>query len=71
MTDIWLPRILAVGQILLLVCSAALIALGHNSIITDLFCAGSGGLLASSVISSSYKKITERMMLKRASDYTD
>jgi len=49
-TDIWLPRILAIGQLVLLAVCGTLIALGHNSVITDLFIAAGGALVGSSVI---------------------
>lgn len=51
MTDKWIPRILALGQLGLIAVCGALIALGHNSVITDLFIAAGGSLIGSSVIS--------------------
>jgi len=46
MADIWLPRLHLLAQVTLLVACAALIGTGHDSTITDLFCAGAGGVLA-------------------------
>jgi hypothetical protein len=59
-TDIWLPRILAISQVVLLACCAALIALGHDSTITNLFAAGAGSLIGSSVISAAHKNLTNK-----------
>ena len=50
MTDKWVPRILALGQLGLIAVCGVLIALGHNSVITDLFIAAGGSLIGSSVI---------------------
>jgi hypothetical protein len=50
-TDLWIPRILAIGQLVLLAVCGSLIALGHDSVITDLFIAAGGSLVGSSVIS--------------------
>lgn len=50
MTDVWIGRIFAAGQIILMVVCGALIALGRNSLITDLFIAAGGSLVGSSVI---------------------
>jgi hypothetical protein len=49
--DCWLPRIALIGQCLLLVVSGVLISLGHDSVITDIFCACSGGLITGHVVS--------------------
>lgn len=46
MIDVWLPRLHLMAQVVLLMVCGALIGTGHNSIITDLFCAGAGGVLA-------------------------
>jgi hypothetical protein len=46
MSDVWLPRLHLLSQVVLLVVCAALIGTGHDSVITDLFCAGAGGVLA-------------------------
>lgn len=51
MADIWIPRILALGQLGLIVVCGVLIALGHNSTVTDLFLAAGGALVGSSVFS--------------------
>jgi hypothetical protein len=50
MKDIWLPRLYILGEIALLIVTGTLIALGHNSTITDLFCVAGGGLTAHSFI---------------------
>lgn len=57
MTDVWLGRIFAVGQIALMAICGALIALGHNSVITDLFLAAGGSLIGSSVVGKLTKAI--------------
>lgn len=51
MQDIWLGRILSLSQLTLVIVCGVLIALGHNSIITDLFILGGGSLFGSSVVS--------------------
>jgi len=51
MQDVWLARILSLSQLTLVVVCGVLIALGHNSVITDLFIVGGGSLFGSSVIS--------------------
>jgi hypothetical protein len=56
MTDIWLPRLHLLAQVALLVVCAALIGTGHDSTITDLFCAGAGGVLAT----TTYAVVTQR-----------
>ena len=58
--DIWLPRILAIGQVVLLAACAALIALGHDSTITNLFAAGSGSIIGTSIIGAAYKKLANK-----------
>jgi hypothetical protein len=55
MDDLWLPRIHMGSQVVLLVVCAILILCGHNSTITDLFCAGAGGILAT----TTYTAITK------------
>jgi hypothetical protein len=55
MKDIWLPRLYILGEIALLIVSGALIAMGHNSTITDLFCVAGGGLTAHSFITKAGK----------------
>ena len=50
MQDVWLARILSLSQLTLVVVCGVLIALGHNSVITDLFIVGGGSLFGSSVI---------------------
>lgn len=66
--DVWLPRILAVGQVVLLVCCAALIALGHDSTITNLFAAGSGSIIGTSIVGAAYKKLSSRVKDTKSSD---
>jgi len=51
MQDVWIGRILTLSQLTLVVVCGVLIALGHNSVITDLFILGGGSLFGSSVIS--------------------
>jgi hypothetical protein len=58
MTDIWIPRILTIGQLGLIVVCGVLIALGHNSVITDLFIAAGGSLVGSSIIGKALGKTT-------------
>jgi glycopeptide antibiotics resistance protein len=53
MTDLWIPRLYVLGQMAVLVICGALIALGHNSTITDIFAACSGGL----ILTSGYTKL--------------
>lgn len=55
MNDVWLPRLHLMAQMVLLVVCGLLIGFGHNSSVTDLFCAGAGGLLAT----TSYSVITQ------------
>jgi hypothetical protein len=50
MTDVWLPRLYILGEIVLLVVSGALISTGHDSTITNLFCVAGGGLTAHSFL---------------------
>ena len=56
MTDLWIPRLHLLAQVVLLVVCAALIGTGHDSTITDLFCAGAGGVLAT----TTYAAVTQR-----------
>ena len=58
MQDIWLGRILAVSQLTLVIVCGVLIALGHNSVITDLFILGGGSLFGSSIMSKLKSKPT-------------
>jgi len=51
MQDVWLARILSLSQLALVCVCGVLIALGHNSVITDLFILGGGSLFGSSVVS--------------------
>jgi hypothetical protein len=60
MTDCWIPRITLIGQIVLLCVCGALISLGRDSIITNLFAAGSGGLLSSTILTGAHKKLTDK-----------
>lgn len=59
MTDVWIGRIFACGQIALMGVCGALIALGHNSVITDLFLASGGALIGSSVYSKLKASVTK------------
>jgi hypothetical protein len=55
MDDKWLPRLHILGQVAVMCVSGLLIELGHNSTITDIFCASSGGLL----LTTSYTALTK------------
>lgn len=48
--DVWIARLSLIGQGVVFVTCGVLIALGHDSVITDLLCAAGGGLVASSVL---------------------
>jgi hypothetical protein len=58
MKDVWLPRLYVLGEIALLAVSGALIGLGHNSTITDLFCVAGGGLMGHSILTKVGKTTT-------------
>jgi len=58
MQDIWLGRILSLSQLALVCVCGVLIALGHNSVITDLFILGGGSLFGSSIMSKLKLKTT-------------
>lgn len=60
MQDCWIPRLTLVSQVVLLSVCAVLIALGHDSMITDLFCAGAGATLGTHVISTSLKRLSDK-----------
>ena len=66
--DIWLPRILSIGQVVLLVACAALIALGHDSTITNLFAAGAGSIIGTNVVTAAYKKLSTRGKAAKTKD---
>lgn len=51
MTDIWIPRLYVLGQVAALGICGALIALGKDTVITDIFLATAGSLLGTSVAS--------------------
>jgi hypothetical protein len=55
MTDMWLPRLHLLAQVAIVCVCGALIGTGHDSTISDLFCAGAGGLLAT----TSYTALTK------------
>jgi membrane protein DedA with SNARE-associated domain len=48
MTDIWIPRLYVLGQVAALAICGALIALGKDTVITDIFLATAGSLLGTS-----------------------
>ena len=48
--DVWIARLSLIGQSVVFGVCGLLIALGHDSVITDLFCAAGGALVASSVL---------------------
>jgi glycopeptide antibiotics resistance protein len=55
MADLWLPRLYVLGQIAALVVCGALLAIGKDSVITDVFLASSGALLGT----SAYARMTQ------------
>ena len=66
--DCWIPRITLLSQVVLLVTCAVLIALGNDSVITDLFCAGAGATLGTHLVSAGLKKVTTQSAAPAASD---
>jgi glycopeptide antibiotics resistance protein len=54
MTDLWIPRLYVLGQIAALVVCGALLALGKDSVITDVFLASAGALLGT----AAYTRLT-------------
>jgi hypothetical protein len=54
-TDLWLPRLYVIAQIVALAICGGLVALGHNSAITDIFIAAAASLLGT----SAYAKIKQ------------
>jgi hypothetical protein len=50
MTDLWIPRILLLGEIAVLVTCAVLLGTGHDGTIQALFAAAAGGLLTSRAV---------------------
>jgi hypothetical protein len=55
MSDLWIPRLYVLGQIAALVVTGILIALGEDSVITDVFCAAAGSLLGT----AAYTRLTQ------------
>lgn len=55
MEDKWLPRLHILSQVAIICVCGALIGTGHDSVITEIFCAGAGGLLAT----TSYAALTK------------
>jgi len=51
MNDIWIPRLYVLGQVAAMGICGVLIALGKDTVITDIFLATSGSLLGTSVAS--------------------
>lgn len=51
MPDIWIPRLYVLGQVAALAICGALIALGKDTVITDIFLAAAGSLLGTSAAS--------------------
>jgi hypothetical protein len=47
-TDLWIPRLYILAQIVALVVCGVMICLGHNSVITDVFIGASASLLGTS-----------------------
>lgn len=58
--DCWLPRLYVLGQVAVVAVCGVLIALGKDSVITDLFCAAGGGL----ILTGGYQKIVEKLKAK-------
>jgi hypothetical protein len=58
MTDTWIARLYVLGEIVMFVTTGVLIALGHDSVITDLFCVAGGGLTGHSLLSKVGKTTT-------------
>jgi hypothetical protein len=48
MTDLWIPRLYVLGQIAALVVCGSLLAIGKDSVITDVFLASAAALLGTS-----------------------
>jgi glycopeptide antibiotics resistance protein len=55
MTDLWIPRLYVLGQIAALVVCGALLAIGKDSVVTDVFLASSGALLGT----AAYTRMTQ------------
>jgi hypothetical protein len=55
MTDLWIPRLYVLGQIAALVVCGALLALGKDSVITDVFLASAAALLGT----AGYTRLTQ------------
>lgn len=50
MNDVWLQRLMVVGQVVVVAVLGALVALGRDSAITDALLAVSGSLIGTSVL---------------------
>lgn len=57
MQDCWLPRLYVIGQMLIVGVCGALLALGRDSLITDLFLAASGSILGT----QGYQIVTKKL----------
>lgn len=64
MQDCWLPRLYVIAQVVVLVVCGALIGIGKDSVITDLFCAGAGGLL----LTEGYRRVSAKIAQKTDQD---
>lgn len=56
MTDIWIPRLYIMAQIIVVAICGALVCLNHDSVVTDLFLAAGGGLVAT----QGYRVVSKR-----------
>ena len=63
-TDCWLPRLYVLGQVVLVVVCGVLVALGKDTLITDLFIAAGGGL----VFTGGYQRILEVFKKKEGTE---
>jgi outer membrane lipoprotein SlyB len=51
MTDVWIPRLLVIGQVVAMGVLGALVACGHDSAISDALLAIAGSLSGASLLS--------------------
>ena len=56
MNDIWIPRLYVLGQVVALGVCGVLLALGKDSVITDVFLAAAGSLLGT----AGYTRLAQR-----------
>ena len=53
--DKWIGRLVILGQVVVIIVCGALIGLGRDSLITDMFLAASGGLITAGVLARAGK----------------